>query len=527
MNADPEMAAERLRIAGLSKTFPGARVLTDISLDVQGGEVHALMGHNGSGKSTLIKILSGFHAPDPGLRVWRNGAEVSLTSMQRPDHQGRVGLAFVHQDLGLILEMTAVENFGLNARNRRSASARSLGTRQLTERLLELLHPLAPGMDVTRLLSQVSPVDRTLVAIAIALDSFDAERGVLVLDEPTATLPHGEVERLFGVVRALRDTGTGILYVSHRMDEIFDLSDRVTVLRDGRHVATTATRELTRRGLIELMLGDKAPAESDGPQSAVGSAAVRADSAARADPAGLAVEGLGGIYARDVSFAAAPGEILGFCGLPGSGSDEVVALLAGRSADARAGRLKVGNGGWSSARRHRFARHMAVVPADRGRNGVINQLSVAENLTLSTVRSFGFGRVRRSRERDAARTWMDRLEVIAPSESSRIAVLSGGNQQKVVVGRALSQDPAVLLVTEPTAGVDIGARQAIYALVRDHAARGRSVLVSSSDLADLTALCHRVLVFSGGRVAAELSQPGITENKLIDEMERRSGEHIA
>ena len=154
-------------------------------------------------------------------------------------------------------------------------------------------------------------------------------------------------------------------------------------------------------------------------------------------------------------------------------------------------------------------------------------MTVAENLTLSTLRDYGFGRVRRSRERGAARTWMRRVEVIAPSEDSRIQVLSGGNQQKVVVGRALSQDPAVLLVSEPTAGVDIGARQAIYALIRDHAESGRCAVVSSADLADLAALCHRVLVFEDGRIAAELSQPGITENKLINEMERRSGEHIA
>ena len=211
-------------------------------------------------------------------------------------------------------------------------------------------------MDVTRLLSRVSPVDRTLVAIAIALDSFDAEHGVLVLDEPTATLPHSEVKRLSAVVRALRDTGTGILYVSHRIDEIFDLADRVTVLRDGQLVATTATRDLTRRGLIELMLGDEAPAESAPP------AAAPAQDGASGASSGLEVAGLGGIYARDVSFIVAPGEILGLCGLPGSGSDEVVSLLRPGSRDARSGRLKVGGNRWVGVRRHQFARHMAVVP---------------------------------------------------------------------------------------------------------------------------------------------------------------------
>jgi ABC-type sugar transport system ATPase subunit len=503
-----------LEVRHLSKTFPGTKALDDVSLDIRAGEVHALVGHNGSGKSTLIKVLSGYHAPDPGAEVLLDGESIDIGQLGHGRHGEATRLSFVHQDLGLVLELDAVDNLALHGGFIRTRSGRISWRRQV--RLTrELMAPFAIDLDLRQPLAKATPVERTVVAIAAALQGWDTGGGVLVLDEPTAVLPPGEVERLFKIVRDLRASGAGILYVSHRLDEIFNLADRVTVLRNGQKIATRQVgrgmdADLTKGQLVHLMLGVEM--EPD----------YRAEvpDQVPSEPL-LEVKGLAGHYLRDTSFTLHKGEVLGIAGLPDSGRDELPRVLTDQPGRATGGSIRMATvsaewtdiGGWKAI-------HVALLPADRGREGIVGPMTVEENLSLAVLGAFGSAlRLDRRKERRFAHGWIKRLGVKTTGADSPIQTLSGGNQQKVLFGRTLARSPQVLVLCEPTAGVDIGARHAIYDLVADQVRRGLSVIVASSDVGDLLALCTRVLVLHDGAVAQELEGKGLTEHRLVQAME--------
>jgi ribose transport system ATP-binding protein len=491
-----------LRVENLSKTFPGTRALDGVSLDVSPGEVHALMGQNGSGKSTLIKLLAGYHSADPGAHAELDGVPFEI---------GRTvpaGLRFVHQDLGLILELSAQDNLALHGGFARGFGGRVLWREQEVE-TRRVLEAFDVDLDIHRPLAAATPVQRTVVAIAAALQGWDGG-GVLVLDEPTAVLPHDEVERLFQVVGEVRRRGMSVLYVSHRMDEIFQLADRVTVLRGGRLVGTYDVGTLDARGLAARMVGDDIDPD------------FRAGVVEQADQAvTLQARGLRGKWLRGVDLEARAGEILGIAGLAGAGALELPYVLAGKSGDRASGevRLPTRSPDWHDVSRAAEL-EIPLVPADRQTEAVIAEFTVGENLSLSALRSLGHrGHLAATDEAELVESWSRQLEVVSAGPAAPISTLSGGNQQKVILARCLAVEPQVLVMCEPTAGVDIGTRVAIYQIIADLAADGLTVVVASSDEGDLLALCTRIVVLRDGVVAEELDAEGLTKSVLIRAIE--------
>lgn len=492
-----------LSLRNVSKTFAGTQALKNVDLDIRPGEVHALVGQNGSGKSTLIKVLAAYHSPDPGSVAQYNGEPFHLGSR---DASGFSHIRFVHQDLGLVLEMNAVENLALTAGFVTGAAGR-VRWKEQEQRTRTSLARLGVDLDIHKPLGAATPVERTVVAIAAALTGWESGRGLLVLDEPTAVLPHTEVDRLLDIVRGIQKLGASVLYVSHRLDEIFKIADRVTVLRDGRLVATRETNGLNTQSLAELMVGDRVDAtfRLDRP-------------AATSERSAVSVRDLAGGTLHRLTADVAPGEILGIAGFAGSGSEEVPYLLAG-ARPAAEGEVKIGDGAWQPASRL-VAEGFPLVPADRQREAAVADFSVAENLTLRVLDGFArAGALSAKRESDLVDEWIRKLQIKVATPADSIMSLSGGNQQKVIMGRCLAANPRVLVLAEPTAGVDVGTRQAIYELIGDLADRGLAVIVTSTDTTDLIALCSRVIVLSRGEQCAELVGDAIDEHALLAAME--------
>jgi ABC-type sugar transport system ATPase subunit len=505
---DAARATPILRIDGLSKTFGGTQALVGASLEILPGEVHALVGQNGSGKSTLIKVLAGYHEPDPGGYAEVDGEPFELG---RAEDEANERLRFVHQDLGLVLELSTMDNLALRNGFARGRSGRILWREQARE-TRRLMARFGIDLDIHLPLAHATPVERTVVAIAGALQGWHGGRGVLVLDEPTAVLPHDEVERLYGFVRDVRRAGTSVLYVSHRMDEIFELADRVTVLRGGRVVATLPVSEVDHHRLASIIVGEDVDADF---HSAV---------VARPDaPVVLEVRDVGGRWLRGASLEVHRGEILGVAGLAGAGVHELPYAIAGAPAHPVTGRIRLPQRSqqWFEIGDRAFG--IPVVPHDRQRDGIIAEFNVRENLSLSILdRLRRLGRLRGGGERSVVERWTSELSVVAAGPEAPIVTLSGGNQQKVVMARCLAREPEILVLCEPTAGVDIGARLAIYDLIGALADNGLTVVVASSDLPELIAVCTRLVVLRNGRITAEFSGAGLTEHQLVSAMEGRA-----
>jgi ribose transport system ATP-binding protein len=491
-----------LRVEHLSKTFPGTRALDDVALEIDEGEIHALVGQNGSGKSTLIKILAGYHQADPGSQVWLNDDVFDVESDNARNHR----LRFVHQDLGLFLELNAVDNLALRGEFLLDPIGRVRWKAQ-ADLTRELLHRFDLDLDVSRPLSEATPVQRTIVAIAAALAGWDGGKGLLVLDEPTAVLPPHDVARLLEIVERVRSRGTSVLYVSHRLDEVFRVADRVTVLRGGKVVATRPTQGLNPQLLAELMVGSDVDASYRAEIPITDSKQVL-----------LRARDIRGRFLEGVDVDLREGEVLGVAGLPGSGRSELPYAIAGAAKDVTG---SIEFAGQAPIPVHKAQTlDIPIVPADRAREAALAEFSVAENISVSIVgRVARWGFVRRRAERSVVDRWMSAIQIKAGSERQPITTLSGGNQQKVMMARCLARDPRVLVLCEPTAGVDVGTRQAIYEFIADRARAGLSLLVSSSDTGDLLAICTRVLVMCNGRVVRELVGGEITEQALLHAME--------
>ncbi|MFF0095258.1 sugar ABC transporter ATP-binding protein [Streptomyces canus] len=502
---DTVMTSPVLSITGLSKRFGGTQALCDVDLDIARGEIHALVGPNGSGKSTLIKILAGYHHADAGADARLDGEPFDLGS----DHDR---LRFVHQELGLVGELSAMDNLALSRGFARSRLG-NIRWRVQEQRTVELVHRFGLDIDVRRPLVDATPVQRTVVAIAAALQGWEADQGLLVLDEPTAVLPPGEVGKLLDIVREVRRGGASVLYVSHRLDEIFQVADRVTVIRGGRRIATRPVRELTPQGLASLMSGEATERSAGRP---------KVPATSRSGESALEARELTGGPLRGLDFSLARGELLGVTGLAGSGHDVLPYVVTGAWSGDVQGQLRcpARSPEWSDA--SRAARlGIPLVPGDRAAQGVIAAFSVAENLTLPLLSRFRTGR-RLLDGRHEARLvddWVERVGIRTAGRDAPITTLSGGNQQKVVMARCLALEPEVLVLCEPTAGVDIATRLQLYDLIKEQAAQGLGVIVSSSDVGDLLALCTRVLVLRDGQVVREIAGDAITEPTLVHAME--------
>ncbi|HKP08065.1 MAG TPA: sugar ABC transporter ATP-binding protein [Microbacterium sp.] len=499
-SVDPDAAVQ---LTGICKSFDGVRVLDDLSLSVRRGTIHALLGGNGSGKSTTLKTLAGIYSAEPGGTIAVNG-EVHAAEEWSPARAFTAGLRFVHQDLALVEDLTVAENFGLVD----GFPATALGgiawsrlRRDTAAALAALELDIAPG----RRVADLRPSERTMVAIARSLGSAGIDPAVtIVLDEPTASLPHSEVELLLAQLRRCRDRGQTIIYVSHRLQEVFGLADRVTILRDGRLVADEPAAGLDERAVVAIMAGE----------------AVDALPAARRErpapgPEVLGVTGLCSGPLRDFDLSATAGEIVGVAGLTGSGRSSLLRSIFGH-AGRTAGEIRV-DGGRVEISHPADAMHhgIAFVPEDRKRDAAFLDVSVWENISAAVLPAYWRrGRIDRRRERADAARLVRRFDVKARGLDVPIRSLSGGNQQKAIMARWLQRAPRVLLLDEPSQGVDAVARAEIHQLVREHVAKGNVAVVVSSDYAELVALCDRVLVLRDGSLAAELSSAALSEDRI-------------
>lgn len=493
-----DKAVPSLRVVGLGKSFGGRPVLSDVALDVPAGQVHALLGENGSGKSTLIKILSGYHTADAG-EILVGGVPLQQGD---PHHSHRLGCRFVHQDLGLIESMSIADNMSLTAGfpsrigTVRRRSLHGSVTRDLAALKLGHLDPATP-------VGALPPVERTGVAVARALhEKAGVPTRVLVLDEPTARLPAAEVRQLLSIVITVAERGVAVVYVTHRLDEVFDVATRVSVLRNGRKTASRAVAALDRSTLVDLLVGREFEEAH--------SAAVRIGP--RDGPPVLHATGLRTDSLTDVEITLRPGEIVGVAGIAGSGRESVLPALFG-TATRRAGTVDVDGHRIQPGRPDKsIAAGVAYLPPDRARYGGVLTLTARENLSLADVMSFWrVPFLRRKTEMADVRLWFTRL-AIRPNDGydMPLSTFSGGNQQKVLLSKWLRIGSRVLLLDEPTQGVDIGAKAEIHKHVISTVADGAAALVASSDVDELVALSHRVIVFYGGRIVAELSGPEIS-----------------
>jgi len=499
-----------LRVRGLSKTFPGVRAVREVDLDVAAGSVHALLGHNGCGKSTLIKVLAGVHAPDPGSEVWIDGEELQLG---RPDDAERKGLRFVHQELGLVPELGAVDNIGFVVGFERGRLGR-IDWRRQAQVTAELLKRFGFDLDPRRPLADATPPVRTAVAIVRAVAGWQRGRGVVVLDEPTASLPAHEVDELFRLIRDIRDTGTAVILVSHRLDEVMSIADHATVMREGRVVWSGATADMTAGGFVSLIANTDGDEWIDEPPPL-------ARQAADDGPAVLAARGVCGRYLRDVDVQVREGQIVGVAGLLGSGREELPYILAGAETTGVTGTFTIA-GETHDVLSIGLARKLgvALVPADRAREGIIGDFCTRENVSLAELPQLARQSVLApAGERRFARRWLKAVSADPDTAERAITTLSGGNQQKAVLARWLAVSPKVLLMAEPTAGVDVGARAVIYQELRKRADEGLGVLMSSSDVEDLLAVCDRVVVLRDGVVVRELERHEMSKAAIVAAME--------
>ncbi|MEN3283775.1 MAG: rhamnose transport system ATP-binding protein [Solirubrobacteraceae bacterium] len=500
-----------LRLRGVSKTFPGVRALSDVDLDVRSGSVHALLGHNGCGKSTLVKALAGFHDPDGPCEAVVDGHELELGS---PEAAERCGIRFVHQELGLIRELSVADNVAFAIGHGRRSRFAKINWRRQARVTEELLASFGIHLDPRAPLATATPVERAAVAIVRAVAGWERGRGLLVLDEPTAALPAREVDELFRLIREIRDSGTAVLLISHRLDEVMAICDHATVMRAGQVIWDGGTHDMSVREFAVLIAGTDARALDGAAEPAAGARLAEA-------PDALAVDGLTGRYLRDVSLSVRRGEIVGVAGLLGSGREELPYAVAGALGDAVEGSVRVdGRPLAELTLRAARAAGVVLVPADRSREGIVGEFSVRENVTLASLAGLRrHGILFPSRERAFAHRWLHAVNADVGVAERPITTLSGGNQQKAVLARWLAVAPTVLSLSEPTAGIDIGARTAIFAQLRRRAEEGLAVLMSSSDAEDLIAVCDRVLVLRDGSIVAEFDRQEISKQAIVAAME--------
>lgn len=487
-----------LRMEGIYKSFPGVQALSDARFELRHGEVHALVGENGAGKSTLMKILGGIYHKDAG-HIYLEGEEVEIHNPRMAQH---LGISIVHQELNLMPHLTVAQNIFIGREPRATVSfvVDDKTTNQQTERLFDMLNlKLDPNTKV----ADLTVAKQQMVEIAKAL-SINAK--ILVMDEPTAALTDTEIEELFTVIRGLRDQGVGVIHISHRLEELKQISDRVTVMRDGKYINTLLTQEAPIAKIISLMVGrtiyESAPELPERPNQEVV----------------LEVRNLNrGRALRDINFSLKKGEILGFAGLIGAGRTEVARAIFG--ADAfDTGEIYI-NGKKVNIKSPRDAvsNGIGYLSEDRKRYGLTLGMTVDENIVLASLRYFLslFGWVDRPKALSVSNEMVKKINIKTPSLQQKVKFLSGGNQQKVIVGKWLTADTEILIFDEPTRGIDVGAKSEIYKLLNDLIHQGKSIIMISSELPEILRMSHRVLVMCEGRITGELSAAEATQENIM------------
>ncbi len=483
-----------VQIENLTKTFGGVQALRGVSFDILPGEIHALVGENGAGKSTLIKCLGGAHAPTNG-RILVEGKPL-LPGVPASE---AAGIGVIHQESTAFGDLGAEDNIFVGREPRR-AGGLLINRAQMRNETRALLSQLGENFDTRQPVGELSVARRQMVGFARALLQ---KSKLLVLDEPTASLSQRECQALFTTLRKLQSEGVALLYVSHRLDEIFALADRVTVFRDGAHVATKNIKEVDKAELIRLMVGRDVTEEY---QSRAGSG----------EPV-LQVNNLHGGGFHNINFQVRAGEIVGLAGLVGAGRSEVARAIFGVD-DYQIGTVKIGGENLPKNNvRVAAERGVALVPEDRQHQGLVLPMSVGENISLAVLKNLSNAAGRdRAKEKALIQKLMADLAVKAAGPNIAAQSLSGGNQQKLVLGKWLATEPKLLILDEPTRGVDVGARAEVYRLIRELASGGLATLVISSDLPEVLALCDRILVMREGEISGELLRAAATPEKILE-----------
>lgn len=484
---------------GITKSFPGVKALRDVSLTVRKGTVHALMGENGAGKSTLMKCLFGVYKKDSG-KIFLDGREVDFKSSAVALENG---VAMVHQELNQALKRNVSENMWMGRLPVLHKFSPFVNEKKLHKATKEILNSLDIRIDPKTPMSRLSVSLRQMVEIAKAV-STDAK--IIVFDEPTSSLTEKEVEHLFKIIEMLKEKGCGIIYISHKMDEILKISDDITVMRDGRHIVTRPARELTIDEIIRLMVGRELTERY--PEKPVRDLSETL----------LTVKGLTGMYSRlsEASFSLKKGEILGVSGLDGSGRTELLETLYGlltkKSGEIYLRGKKISNKNPKEAISNGFA----LLTEERRATGIFGILSISDNAVISSLERHKAGPfLSEAKIKNSTKFVMESMRVKAPDGKTKIRTLSGGNQQKVILGRWLLTNPEILLLDEPTRGIDVGAKLEIYRLIDKLASEGKGIIMVSSEMPELLGVCDRIIVMSGGKIAGEVLTETATQEEIL------------
>ena len=485
-----------LQMEGICKSFPGVKALDNVSLTVHRGTVHALMGENGAGKSTLMKCLFGMYNKDKG-HIYLEGKEINFKSSKEALDNG---VAMVHQELNQALKRNVMDNIWLG---RYPTKGIAVDEKKMYRDTMAVFKELDINVDPYRIMSTMPVSQRQMVEIAKAV-SYNSK--VIVFDEPTSSLTEEEVEHLFKIINMLRDRGVGIIYISHKMAEIKRISDYITVMRDGQWVATRPAAELEMSEIIRLMVGreltNQFPPKTNVPGDVY-----------------LQVEHLTGMYnqLRDVSFVARRGEVLGLAGLDSSGRTETLESIFGIRTRKEGIISLDGQPCFNRSAGESIKNGFALLTEERRATGIFGGLSIRENTVISSLkRHLRFGLyLSEKTQREDTQHYIDAMRTKTPSQETKIRTLSGGNQQKVIIGRWLLTEPEVLLLDEPTRGIDVGAKYEIYQLILDLANKGKTVIMVSSEMPELLGVCDRIVVMSGGRVAGEVDARNTTQEEIM------------
>ena len=487
-----------LRMEGISKSFPGVKALDNVQLEVKAGTVHALMGENGAGKSTLMKCLFGIYSKDSG-HIYLEGREVNFKNSREALENG---VAMVHQELNQALKRNVMDNIWLG-RYPRMKGIPFVSEKKMYEDTVKVFEELEVHVDPRTVMSKMPVSQRQMVEIAKAV-SFNAK--VLVLDEPTSSLTEQEVEHLFKIINMLRSRGVGIIYISHKMDEILRISDEVTIMRDGQYIATKTAKELTKEEIIRLMVGremkNQFPPKLHCAQ----------------DQDIMEAEHITAAYSqlRDVSFHLRKGEILGVAGLDGSGRTELLENLFGAMTRKGGVIRKDGKVIENKTPREAIRNGFALVTEERRATGILGILNIRENMVIASLKDYlKFIFLQNRKMSEKTNEMIEAMSIKTPSQKTKIASLSGGNQQKVIFGRWILTRPDILLLDEPTRGIDVGAKFEIYQLIQNLAREGKSVIMVSSEMPELLGVCDRILVMSGGKLAGEVDADHTTQEEIM------------
>lgn len=495
---DAATGAEIVRFSHVSKQYPGTLANDDVSLTIRRGEVFALVGENGAGKSTLMKCLFGIYSKDSGT-ITLEGKEVNFKSSKEAMENG---VAMVHQELNQALKRNVMDNMWLGRFPKVAKFLPLTSERKMYAATKKIFDKLEMNVNPKTVMSKMPVSQRQMVEIAKAV-SYHSK--IIVFDEPTSSLTEQEVEHLFKIINMLRDRGCGIIYISHKMEEILRISDEVTIMRDGKWIATKAAEDLTTDEIIRLMVGRELTNRYPPKEHQIGDVL-------------LEVEGLSGEYTklRDVSFSAKRGEILGVAGLDSSGRTELLENIFG-VATRRSGKLKLaGKPIKNRSAKESIKNGFALLTEERRATGIFSILNIRENAVISSLKKYQIGPFLSKKKMKESTDWcIKAMRIKTPDQETKIRSLSGGNQQKVILGRWLLTDPTVLLLDEPTRGIDVGAKYEIYQLIQDLAKKGKTVIMVSSEMPELLGVCDRILVMSGGRLAGEVDAANTTQEEIM------------